>query len=160
MASGNRRWLPVPVAALIIAAGWLSGAITPHLSAGGAGNGEIAIYKDVIGRPNGLETAYEQTFRNEGWLPVTITRAGVPVADAYTLQGATPRGGGFPRTLPPGGSLTLDLVLFVTDCAQVKEEVVPIVFEVERWWGRATADVALEEDASSSWMLSSGSACE
>jgi hypothetical protein len=33
------------------------------------------------------------------------------------------------------------------------EEVVPVALEVERWWGRTTADVAME-DAEAPWFSS------
>jgi hypothetical protein len=112
--------------------------------------------KDEIGRPQGLEAVIQQTFVNDGWLPVTIAGVGVPADDAYRLRSAKPKdGGGFPHTVPSGGSTTLELVLSVGDCAAVMEKVVPVVLEVERWWGRTTADVAME-DAEPPWFSSFG----
>ncbi|TMR98056.1 hypothetical protein [Nonomuraea basaltis] len=151
---GYRRWFMAGIAAMLVAAGWLSGAISPHLSSGDNDSGQIYVRKDEIGRPQRTETTIQQTFVNDGWLPVTITGVGVPAHDDYRLLAAEPRDhGGFPRTVPSGGSISLTLVMSVGDCAAVMEEVVPVVFEVERWWGRSAADV-VSEDGEPPWFSS------
>ncbi len=153
-AIGYRRWSLAGVAAMLVAAAWVSGAISPHLTSRYAGVAHVYVDNDDIGRPNGTEVAIHQTFDNDGWLPVTITGVGVPAGDDYTLRTVRAEGGGFPRTIPPGGSVRLALILSVADCAVVKDTIVPVVFEVDRWWGRATAEVAEEDETEPPWMPS------
>jgi len=141
---GFGRWFLAGIAALLVAAAWVSGAIGPRLSGEDGGIAHAYVTRDEIGRPRGAEAEIEWSVRNDGWLPVTITGIGVPDSDLYTLRTAKPGDGGLPRSIPPGGSMSLTLVLSAGDCPAMKEAAVPLVVEVDRWWGRTTADVATE----------------
>jgi hypothetical protein len=95
-----------------------------------------------------------QTLVNDGWLPVTITGLGMRAAGDFPLRSAKlEAGGGFPRTVPPGESTGITLILSAGDCEVVKEAALPVVLEVERWWGRSTAEV-MPADSDMAWFSS------
>ncbi|MGW0801971.1 hypothetical protein [Nonomuraea sp. NPDC002799] len=150
---GYGRWLLAGLAAVLVAVAWFAG--TPHLSWESAGTDEYGIHRDEIGRPETVTAHVTQTYVNDGWLPVTVTGAGSQPRDAYTTGGLRPDGdGGFPRTIPAGGSMKMVFDAVVTDCAAAVSETMPVVFEVETWWGRTIADPEIDEDAQVEWFIS------
>ncbi|WP_214320795.1 hypothetical protein [Nonomuraea sediminis] len=125
---------------------WRSGAVVPRLEHRGFGPEQTFVYRDDAGRPSTARATVVQMFVNDGWLPVTITGVAVKTADVSLVKAT---GGPIPRTLGPGAALTLELVLDVRRCDVRKG--VPVLFEVDRWWG-ATTVTAVREDDDEPWL--------
>ncbi|MET9239393.1 hypothetical protein [Nonomuraea sp. NPDC003709] len=137
------RWVLAAIAVLVAGVTWMSGAIVPRLSHG-LGGGSASVSQDEAGRRR-IEVEIGLEVVNEAWLPTTVTAVGVRSAGlalrSVTLDGS----GAFPRSIPPRTRMTLALVLGVTDCRAALSEDVPLVVEVEQWWGRTTAEAQSEE---------------
>lgn len=137
------RWVLAAIAVLVAGVTWMSGAIVPRLSHDVSGSSGT-VSQDEAGRRR-IEVEVGLQIVNEAWLPATVTAVGVRSA-GLTLRSVTLDGGGtFPRSIPPRTRMTLSLVLGVTDCRAALSEDVPLVVEVEQWWGRTTAEARSEE---------------
>ncbi|MEW9546889.1 hypothetical protein [Nonomuraea sp. NPDC050783] len=129
------RWFLAGLVIALACVTWGSGAIVPHLS---AGNGHVnANYRDGVS-----ESDVFQEVVNDGWFPATISRVGVPADDAYVLRSASLDGD---RRVPAGGKAGVSLRMTVTDCAVLGRRDLPLLFEVEQWWGRTTVEVTPED---------------
>ncbi|GGO82455.1 hypothetical protein [Nonomuraea cavernae] len=153
--------------ALLVGGGWQVGGIVPRLSHAGGSGSDLLWGKDDLGRPRHPRAEARLRFVNDGWLPVTVTGVGVRADSlrlaSVTVDGFTPAsmgGGRFPHTIRAGGQLQLTLGLDIIDCELFDSEIVPVVFEVDHWWG-TTAVTAAQGEVEGPWQeVMFRSACE
>ncbi|MFI6320647.1 hypothetical protein ACIBG8_24135 [Nonomuraea sp. NPDC050556] len=137
----GRRWrvagaitaLAVVIAALL----GLSGAVVPRISQWSGGGSSNTRSSD--------ELSIDQEFRNDSWLPITITGVSIR-AEGMRLSSVGP----YSPVLRPGQRVTLDLGIQVVDCTAALTERAVVLFEVHRWWG-STVVAAEQGDDFDPW---------
>ncbi|MCK2221391.1 hypothetical protein MF672_047450 [Actinomadura sp. ATCC 31491] len=134
------RWFLAGLALALVAAVWVSGAVTPRLRVDRDGIPGTDVIRDAFGRPEALRLTVTRVVVNDGWLPLTVTGVAVPRDDAYELESAGAPGR-LPETVGPGSSLTLEVTLSVVDCPAVAERGVTLVVEAETWLGPTEAEL-------------------
>lgn len=144
------RWKTagVVVAFALLVAGVLmvSGIVVPRISqfSGGSSTGNTS--HDELGRRSGLQLSVTQTFKNTSWVPVAITGMSIGGDGLWLGSVATEDGRPFPLVVPPGSEILLTLGIELADCVTAPEEAAPVLFEVERWWGKTVVSASQEVD--------------
>ncbi|QFY06227.1 hypothetical protein GBF35_05645 [Nonomuraea phyllanthi] len=153
------RWVLAAIAVLLAWVAWTSGAIVPRLSYEPGGHSRTWPRVDEIGRRTGATLTLAHDVANTGRLPVTVTAVGVR-AESLAIDSATlPDGSTLPLTIPPGGRITLTLVLTATDCRAAISKEAPLVLDVETWWGRTTVEARRAGEYEEPWQLFLRSGC-
>ncbi|GAA3187656.1 hypothetical protein [Nonomuraea roseoviolacea] len=135
-----RTTLTVALVPALAALVWASGAVVPRLGYGDDGGEDSR----EITSETYITARVDESFVNNGWMPVTVTGVGVR-GHGVVLRRVRPLEGRFPRAVGPGELLRLVLDLDVEDCAAVRARPPEVVFEVSRWWGSQAVTVSPEE---------------
>ncbi|NUW40878.1 hypothetical protein [Nonomuraea rhodomycinica] len=150
-----RTTLAVALLPALAALVWASGAVVPRLAYGGdGGQDRYEITSEMY-----ITSRVDESFVNDGWMPVTVTGVGVR-GDGVVLRQVSPVEGRFPRAVGPGEPLRLVLAFDVEDCAAVLARPPELVLEVSRWWGSQAVTVSPAEPEQPQGWFAVRSACD